>query len=88
MDGYLPERVLNRPKAKFWEGAGVKEIISTYADEKISSNDFRIERKLKNGWILNTKEELLYYRIFRDHFGPDPDLEWMGRTEGSPVILF
>ncbi len=85
MEGYLPERVLNRPKAKFWEGAGVKEIISKYADGKIKAKDFRTERKLKNGLTLNTREELLYYRIFRDHFGPDLDLQWMGRTEGSPV---
>jgi asparagine synthase (glutamine-hydrolysing) len=87
MQGNLPERILNRPKAKFWEGAGVKEIISSYADKKIRDHDFNIERKLSNGWILNTKEELLYYRIFRDRFGADIDLQWMGRTENSPVAL-
>jgi asparagine synthase (glutamine-hydrolysing) len=85
MKGELPEKVLSRPKAKFWEGAGVKEIISRHADETISDNDFRNERMLKNGWRLNTKEELLYYRIFAGHFGNEIGLEWMGRTEGSPV---
>jgi hypothetical protein len=31
---------------------------------------------------LNTKEELLYYRLFREHFGEAGDLAWMGRTKG------
>jgi asparagine synthase (glutamine-hydrolysing) len=81
----LPEKIINRPKAKFWEGAGVQELISAHADKAISDKDFSLERKLKNGWILNTREELLYYRIFKNHFGDDIDLEWMGRTGGSPV---
>jgi asparagine synthase (glutamine-hydrolysing) len=81
IEGDLPEKVLNRPKAKFWEGAGVREVISSYANEKIKNKDFNKERRLYNGWILNTREELLYYRIFRDHFGSDLDLHWMGRTE-------
>jgi hypothetical protein len=37
-----------------------------------------------NGWSLNTKEELLYYPIFREHFGELSDLAWMGRTKGAP----
>jgi asparagine synthase (glutamine-hydrolysing) len=85
MEGWLPEKILKRPKAKFWEGAGVKELISSYADKHVTDSDFRVERKLSNSWILNTKEELYYYRIFKDHFGADINLNWMGRTEGSPV---
>lgn len=87
LDGELPDRVLKRPKAKFWEGAGVKEVISSYADSKITDNDFFRERQLPNGWILNTKEEMMYYRIFKDHFGGDINLQWMGRTAGSPVLI-
>jgi hypothetical protein len=26
--------------------------------------EFRRERSLPNGWVLNTKEELMYYRVF------------------------
>ncbi len=48
-------------------------------------NDFKRERNLPNGTSLNTKEELYYYRIFREHFGEFDDLSWMGRTKGSPV---
>lgn len=85
MRGALPDAILQRPKAKFWEGAGVEDFLAQYAERKISDMEFERERQLKNGWRLNTKEELLYYRIFREHFGEFDDLAWMGRTKGSPV---
>lgn len=81
----LPASIVNRPKAKFWEGAGVEDLLAQYAEEKINDADFAQERNLPNGWVLNTKEELLYYRIFREHFGVFDDINWMGRTKGSPV---
>ncbi len=84
MEGVLPEAVLNRPKAKFWEGAGVGELLAQYAEEKIKDEEFTRERDLPNGWVLNTKEELMYYRIFREHFGPVIQLDWMGRSKGAP----
>jgi asparagine synthase (glutamine-hydrolysing) len=69
-----------RPKAKFWQGAGVKELLLEYANQTITDRDFRRERLLPNGWLLRTKEELLFYRCFKDHFGDLPDLSWMGVT--------
>jgi len=86
MDGLLPESVLNRRKAKFWEGAGVGGLMAQHADERIGDDEFRRERRLPNGWILNTREELMYCRIFREHFGDLADLSWMGRTKGAPSI--
>jgi asparagine synthase (glutamine-hydrolysing) len=85
MSDVLPDDVLWRRKAKFWQGAGVDEMLAQYAAEHISDNEFEHERYLVNGWALNTKEELLYYRIFREHFGELGDLSWMGRTKGAPV---
>lgn len=82
MDGELPDKILNRKKAKFWKGAGVGDLILRHADRSITDNDFRLERKLKNGWIINSKEELMYYRIFKEDFGELEDLSWMGRTKG------
>jgi len=84
MDGALPERVLNRTKAKFWEGAGVAEQLSDCAEKSITDNDFREERTLPSGITLRTKEELMYYRHFRDVLGDFEDLDWMGRTKGAP----
>ena len=87
VEGMLPERVVHRPKAKFWEGAGVGELLARVADERITDEDFRRERELPNGWTLNTKEELMYYREFKNHFGSLSDLTWMGRTKGAPVAV-
>lgn len=80
----LPDEVLNRPKAKFWQGAGVQNLLDAYANENISDHAFQQERHLPNGWDLNTKEELLYYRVFREQFGQIDELGWMGRTKGAP----
>jgi asparagine synthase (glutamine-hydrolysing) len=82
MEDLLPECILKRQKAKFWEGAGIQNLISDYASRKISDSDFRKERELKNGWLLNTKEEMYYFRIFREYFGDLENLEWMGRIKG------
>lgn len=83
LDGVLPESVLVRTKAKFWEGAGAGDLLAQHAEKRITDADFAAERILPNGWTLNTKEELLYYRIFREHFGDLGDLTWMGRTKGA-----
>jgi asparagine synthase (glutamine-hydrolysing) len=82
----LPESVIYRPKTKFWEGSGVGTLIWEHAYNTITDHDFLNERKLVNGWTLNTKEELYYYRIFKEHFGEADNLDWMGRTKGSPVF--
>jgi asparagine synthase (glutamine-hydrolysing) len=84
LDGNLPDSVLQRTKSKFWEGAGVGDLLAEYAEHHISDAEFRQERELPNGWVLGTKEELLYYRHFREHFGDLTYLEWMGRTKGAP----
>jgi asparagine synthase (glutamine-hydrolysing) len=78
----LPEQITTRPKAKFWEGAGVGEKLAEYAEQRITDADFARERVLSNGWTLATKEELMYYRIFSDHFGALENLDWMGRSKG------
>jgi asparagine synthase (glutamine-hydrolysing) len=85
LEGALPDSVLWRRKAKFWQGAGVEDFLARHAEEKISDADFKRERTLPNGWVLNTKEEFYYYRIFRERFGELDDLLWMGRTKGAPT---
>jgi len=82
----LPEDVLNRPKAKFWEGSGVGAQLAAYADANIGDTEFVRGRLLPNGWMLHSKEEMLYYRIFHDCFGDLDNLDWMGRTKGAPVV--
>jgi len=83
MDGLLPDAVVSRTKAKFWEGSGVSDMIETYANGVISDSDFESERALPDGSTLISKEELMYYRIFREHFGNLKDLSFVGRTKGA-----
>ncbi len=81
LKGLLPESVTGRTKSKFWHGAGVIDLLAEYADKTIANHDFQKERKLANGWTLRSKEELMYYRIFKERFGEMENLDWMGRTE-------
>lgn len=81
VEGLLPDQIVHRPKEKFWAGAGIKDLLAKVADERITDADFVRERRLPNGWQLTSKEELMYYRIFREQFGDVEDLNWMGRTK-------
>jgi asparagine synthase (glutamine-hydrolysing) len=83
MRDYLPDRILMRAKTETLQGTEVGEMIAELAERSISDEEFKRERKLPNGWKLGTKEELLYYRIFRMHFGELEDLSWMGRTKSN-----
>ncbi|HHT10869.1 MAG TPA: asparagine synthase [Candidatus Atribacteria bacterium] len=81
LENKLPNHVLHRRKAKFWEGAGVNEILASYAEEKISASEFEEEHILPNGWKIKSREEYLYYKIFIDCFGEMNYLDWMGRSK-------
>lgn len=85
MAGLLPDEVLWRRKAKFWEGSGVGDLLAGYAEQTISDSEFAAERVVSDAVPLRTKEELLYYRIFKAHFGDSVDPALVGRTKGAPV---
>lgn len=82
-EGELPQHVLDRPKEKFWQGAGVESLLADYASSSITDQDFSSKKLLPNGWLLNSKEELMYYNIFSNYFGLAKNLDWMGRTKAS-----
>jgi hypothetical protein len=75
--------VVWREKVKFWQGAGASDLLTEHVENKISDHDFKKERDLGNGIILCSKEELMYYRIFRSFFGDRVRLEDVGRTQYS-----
>jgi len=79
--GYLPDEVVNRKKEKFWQGAGVWDIVADYAEQKISDEEFARERELTPNFQLRSKEELLYYQIFKSFFGNKIPLDKIGRTQ-------
>lgn len=77
----LPSEVIWRGKSKFWEGSGVTDLIASHAESEISDTSFANERQLGDGSILCSKEELLYFRIFSQHFGEKVPIEEIGRTK-------
>jgi asparagine synthase (glutamine-hydrolysing) len=77
----LPDDVIWRKKAKFWEGAGSANFIEEHANEAISDEEFEQERDLSKDFRVRSKEELLYYRIFKQFFGDKVPLVEIGRTQ-------
>jgi len=83
-DRYLPVQISERTKSKFWEGSGVSNLLAEYAERKISDSEFNNNRQPDNGIKLRTKEEYLYYSIFKEHFGEIEDLSFLGFTDIKP----
>lgn len=68
---YLPDEIVYRRKSKFSEGAGSSVALSTVAEMEITDREFERDRELSNGYIIKNKEELMYYRIFREFYPGD-----------------
>jgi asparagine synthase (glutamine-hydrolysing) len=64
----LPRAVVRRRKQRFSEGAGSINALAAYADKQISDKQFERESKTLAVGRIRTKEELLYFRIFRAHY--------------------
>lgn len=77
----LPDEVIWRGKSKFWEGSGSGETLTNFADQEISDEEFAAERDLGSEGQLHSKEELMYYRIFKEYFGDSIPLAEVGRTQ-------
>jgi asparagine synthase (glutamine-hydrolysing) len=83
MRDYLPDEILMRTGSRSLQDTETSEIITELTENSISDKEFKKERKLPNGWTLDSKEELFYYRIFRMYFGEFENLSWMGRTKST-----
>ncbi len=78
--GFLPEGVLQRPKQKFSHGTGSRDLLSRYANARISDKDFADAQAQFPKTDLRSKEELFYYRIFHEQFGERIPSQTVGRT--------
>jgi asparagine synthase (glutamine-hydrolysing) len=65
-DGWLPEELLWRDKAEFGDGSGARDVLSAEVEAGISDEEFEAERGAVDP-PLRTKEELAYYRVWREH---------------------
>ncbi|MFS8641283.1 MAG: asparagine synthase B [Symbiobacteriaceae bacterium] len=66
---FLPETIVQREKAKFAIGTGVGPALEAHANRVISDREFAAAREPLPGLELGSKEELLYFRLFREAFG-------------------
>lgn len=76
----LPDDIVWRRKQKFFEGAGSACMLQKYAKENISDEEFFKEKFISQGFQTRSKEELLYYRIFKEFFPHKSILDTIGRT--------
>jgi len=65
-DGWLPDDLLWRDKAEFGDGSGARDVLSEVTAAAISDAELAAERDAVTP-PLRTKEELAYYRLFREH---------------------
>lgn len=77
----LPDEVIWREKVKFWQGTDAKNLLSVCAEREISDSEFQAERDLRYSFMIRSKEELLYYRVFQRFFGDKVPLDEVGRTQ-------
>ncbi|MBN1299370.1 MAG: hypothetical protein JW997_06770 [Actinobacteria bacterium] len=70
---YLPQDIVYRPKDKFWEGSGINNTIENKIEQVISDIEYEKEKVLENGFMLRSKEELYYYKIFKNFY---PEVEF------------
>jgi asparagine synthase (glutamine-hydrolysing) len=65
-DGWLPDELLWREKAEFGDGSGARDVLSSAVEATVSDGEFEAERGAVDP-PLRTKEELAYYRVWREH---------------------
>ena len=72
----IPEDVIWRSKAPLEQGTGTW-VLPKYFENKISNECFEEKKKLfleKDDVILTSKEQLVYYELFRKRFGKPSDV--------------
>jgi asparagine synthase (glutamine-hydrolysing) len=65
-DGWLPDDLLWRVKAEFGDGSGARDVLSAATEANVTEADFEAERHAVEP-PLRTREELAYYRVWRQH---------------------
>jgi asparagine synthase (glutamine-hydrolysing) len=72
--GWLPEDLLWRGKSQFGDGSGAADVLTDAISASVSEEEFERERGAVDP-PLRTREELAYYRVFKQHLsGVRPEL--------------
>lgn len=79
-EAYLPHTIIWRGKEKFAIGTGTADVLREWAASQVSDSDYARHRRLPGGFEIKSKEEMYYYRIFREFFPVEAVLPTMGRS--------
>jgi len=66
--GWLPDELLWREKAQFGDGSGAASVLTDAVEREIGEEEFAAEADALDP-PLRTREELAYFRIWREHLG-------------------
>ncbi len=77
----LPEDVTWRTRSKVPIENATGNVLTNYANRKITDQEFSRARILDDRYFLRSKEELLYYRIFKRHFAINIPLSEIGQAQ-------
>jgi asparagine synthase (glutamine-hydrolysing) len=76
----LPKEIVWRRKRKFSDGAGSMTVLATEAQKLVSDQEYATRKRLIGGGKVRTKEEMLYFEIFRRHFPSRSAMSSVGFT--------
>lgn len=76
-DGSLADNIIWRNKAEFSEGSGALDILEAYADSQFSAQE--LKNAQEEDAVVRSKQELLYYQIFKRFFPQRSILSTVGR---------
>lgn len=77
---YLPDEILWRDKLKFSEGSGAEDLFNKIAETGISDSEF-LNESSKAPHNIRGKDELYFYRIYKEHFSFCENKQIAGVTE-------
>lgn len=76
---YLSPGIVWRKKEKFAIGTGIGPLLQSYAEGTVTEAQLQEERPM-SGRSFTSKEEWLYWSLFRDRYGREDILVSMGRS--------
>ncbi|MEX1141658.1 MAG: asparagine synthase B [Thermoleophilaceae bacterium] len=77
-EGWVPDELLWRDKAQFGDGSGAASVLTAPFAASITERELADERH-QVAPALRTREELAYFRIFREHLGAVRPEHTLGR---------
>jgi asparagine synthase (glutamine-hydrolysing) len=76
-EGVLPEAITSRLKQEFSQGSGLATLLPAYFEDRIGDDD--LEQAQKAHPFLRSKEELHYFRLFREHYPSESAARTVGQ---------